>query len=283
MLENTRKLAPAKINLMLRILGRRADGYHELQTVFQFLDLADILEFEARRDGRIELAQGAPGVPPERDLVMRAALALQQAAGVSRGATIRLEKKLPQGGGLGGGSSDAASTLLALNRLWGLHWPLSRLAELGLGLGADVPVFVRGHAAWAEGVGERLTPLTDLPEPWYLLLHPGVEVNTGRIFQSPELTRNSKPIIIADFLAGQNRNDCRAEVCRQSPPVAEALAWLDQYAEARLTGTGACLFAMFSERGAAEQVRRQVPEPWQAWVARGLNRSPALDGDDLIL
>ncbi|KAB2926563.1 MAG: 4-(cytidine 5'-diphospho)-2-C-methyl-D-erythritol kinase [Candidatus Contendobacter sp.] len=265
--------APAKLNLMLRIVGRRADGYHLLQTVFQFLDRGDWLWFDLRDDGLIERASTVPGVPAAADLTVRAAHLLQRAAGVRRGVTIRIAKRLPMGGGLGGGSSDAATTLVALNHLWRTDLTLAELADLGLTLGADVPVFVHGRAAWAEGVGERLTPV-DLAEPWFVVLIPACHVATGAVFADPDLTRNSSPITITDFVAGAGGNDCEAVVYRRYSEVAAAASWLAQFGQARLTGTGACVFAAFSDAPGAERVLAGLPTGWTGFVARGCNRSP---------
>lgn len=272
--------APAKLNLLLRVVGRRPDGYHELQTVFQFLDLADQLYFRVTAEGVIGREGGASQVPPEQDLVVRAARLLQAHTGCRLGAQIRLDKRLPLGGGLGGGSSDAATTLAVLNRLWGLHLERQELAQLGLRLGADVPIFLFGRAAWGEGVGERLVAL-DLPEPWYLVLRPECEVSTAAVFQDPELTRNSPRITIRDFVAGQHGNDCLPVVRKRYPAVATALEWLDGHAEARLTGTGSCVFAEFPSRTEAESVQQLLPAGMVGYVARGCNRSAlqqALDG-----
>ncbi len=270
--------APAKLNLLLRITGRRADGYHELQTVFQFLDVADQLYFTPHEDGRIRRLSTLPGVPAGDDLVVRAARLLQRETGHPGGADIELHKHLPMGGGLGGGSSDAATTLVALNRLWGTGLDRESLMALGLQLGADVPVFIQGEAAWAEGVGERLTPL-ELPEPWYLVIQPGCHVSTAAVFQDPQLTRNSPPIKIRDFLAGAHDNDCLAVVVRHHPPVAQALDWLGQFAAARLTGTGACVFAAFEEEIQARALLERLPSAWRGFVAKGCNRSPLLSCD----
>jgi 4-diphosphocytidyl-2-C-methyl-D-erythritol kinase len=268
--------APAKLNLMLRIVGRRADGYHELQTVFQFLDWGDRLWLRPRDDGVIRLLDPLPGVPPERDLVWRAARLLQAETGTAAGAEIRVHKVVPMGAGLGGGSSDAATTLVALNRLWGTGLERSRLAELGLRLGADVPVFVTGRSAWAEGVGERLRFLT-LPEPWFLLLVPDVEVSTGEVFGDPELTRSSIPIKMRDFLNGVGGNDCERVVRRRFPLVAQAMDWLSRFGSAHLTGTGACVYAEMPSEARAREVAESVPKPWRVYVARGRNRSRLLD------
>jgi len=268
--------APAKLNLMLRVTGRRPDGYHELQTVFQFLDLADRLDFRLREDGAIRRETPLPGVAEAADLCLRAARLLQQEAGVRQGVEIRLYKRLPMGGGLGGGSSDAASVLVALNRLWGCGLDEAALAALGLRLGADVPVFVRGRAAWAEGVGERLEPV-ELEQPWYLVLLPPCHVSTAEVFAAPELTRNSAPITIRAFVAGDRRNDCLPVVRSRYPEISQAIDWLGQFGEARLTGTGACVFAAFTERAQAEAVLADRPPGLDGWVARGLNRSPLLE------
>ncbi len=268
--------APAKLNLMLRVVGRRADGYHELQTVFQFIDRADQLFFRPRNDPAVLHHNPLPGVPEEHDLCVRAARLLQQEADCRDGVDIRIDKQLPMGGGLGGGSSDAATTLIALNHLWGLNLDQDRLADLGLTLGADVPVFVRGRAAWAEGVGEQLRAL-DLPEPWYLVLVPDCQVSTKAVFSAPELTRNSPRITMSDFLAGSRINDCLPVVRKMHSEVERALTWLTQRGDGRLTGTGACVFAGFGRSGVACKILAEVPDEFQAFVARGMNRSPVLD------
>ena len=265
--------APAKLNLMLRIVGRRPDGYHLLQTVFQFLDYSDRLWFQSRADGGLVRKGVVAGVASEADLTIRAARLLQQATGAGYGATIRIEKRLPLGGGLGGGSSDAATTLVALNHCWQTGLNLAQLAELGLQLGADVPVFVHGQAAWAEGVGERLTAM-ELAEPWFVVLTPACQVATGAIFNDPELTRNSPLRTIADFVSGAGGNDCEAVVYRRYPEVAAAAAWLSRHGVARLTGTGACIFAAFPDAGSAQQVLEQLPPGWTGFVAQGRNHSP---------
>lgn len=268
--------APAKLNLFLHIIGRRSDGYHLLQSVFQFLDYGDTLHFSPRRDGEIRRLSELTGVSAEQDLVVRAARALQQASGCTQGVDIRLEKRLPMGGGLGGGSSDAATTLVALNRLWSTGLSTERLAELGLALGADVPVFIHGHSAWAEGVGEILTPV-QLPEPWFVVLIPPVEVSTAKIFSDPELTRDTHALKIRDFLAGHGRNDCQDVVVRHYPAVAEAIDWLGRHGKAMMTGTGACVFAAFDTQQEAETVFAARPAGWNGFVARGCNRSPLLE------
>jgi 4-diphosphocytidyl-2-C-methyl-D-erythritol kinase len=273
--------APAKLNLFLHILGQRPDGYHELQTCFQFIDLCDEITIEVRTDGQIRRAVEVPGLPAEADLCIRAAKALQAATGSRLGADISLAKKIPVGAGLGGGSSDAAACLLALNHLWGVHWPKEKLAALGLKLGADVPVFVHGRAAWAEGVGERLTPLYPPlapPEANYLILKPNVSVSTATVFQDPELTRNSAPITIHGFLASGGRNDCLGVVRRRYPEVAHALDWLSVFGSARLTGTGACVFLACENKDLAQEIMRKMPPEFEGFLARGLNDSPLLEG-----
>ena len=265
--------APAKLNLFLHVTGRRPDGYHELQTVFQLIDLCDTIGMTVRPDGRIERPDGPQGVDPESDLVVRAAKALQQATGSSLGATLRVKKRIPMGGGLGGGSSDAATVLLGLNELWSTRLPIDQLARIGLPLGADVPVFVRGSSAWGQGVGEDLQPL-ELPESWYVIIHPGVHVGTREVFQSPELTRNSPVITIRAFFQSGGRNDCEPVVRARFPEVAEALDWLGRFAPARLTGTGSCIFAPCATAIDAERLAARVPDRWTSYIARGLNVSP---------
>lgn len=268
--------APAKLNLFLHVTGRRADGYHELQTLFQLLDLADTVSITVRGDGQIERPAGPAGVSAEEDLVVRAARALQAATGTALGATLRVRKRIPLGGGLGGGSSDAATALAALNELWGCGLGRDELARLGLALGADVPVFVQGSSAWGEGLGERLTPVS-LPEAWYVIVHPGVGVSTRDVFQSPELTRNSPLITIRAFFESGGRNDCESVVRAQYPEVGEALEWLGRQAPARLTGTGSCVFASCASAIEAERVAARVPDRWTSYVARGVNTSPLLE------
>ncbi|MBK3866375.1 4-(cytidine 5'-diphospho)-2-C-methyl-D-erythritol kinase [Pseudomonas stutzeri] len=264
--------APAKLNLMLHIVGRRADGYHELQTLFQFLDYGDELSFSPRDDGQIRLHTELPGVEHDDNLIVRAARLLQRESGCVQGADIRLLKRLPMGGGIGGGSSDAATALLGLDLLWQLHLGEDRLAELGLALGADVPVFVRGRAAFAEGVGERLQPV-DLPEPWFLVIAPQVAVSTAEIFADPELTRNTPAITVRSLLAGGGHNDCQPVVERRYPEVRNALSLLNKYVPASMTGTGACVFGSFPNEGEADKVRRQLPDSLPSFVARGRNVS----------
>ena len=265
--------APAKLNLFLHVTGRRADGYHELQTLFQLIDLCDTVAITVREDGQIERPVGPPQVPCEADLTVRAARALQSATGTRLGASLKVRKRIPEGGGLGGGSSDAATTLLALNEMWGCGLSLSELASLSRPLGADVPVFVQGSSAWAEGVGERLTPVT-LPAKWYVVIYPGVAVSTREVFQSPELTRNSPLITIRAFFESGGRNDCEPVVRARAPQVAEALEWLARFAPARLTGTGSCVFSACGSAGDAERLAARVPDRWMSFVAQGLNASP---------
>jgi len=267
--------APAKLNLFLRITGRRADGYHELQTVFRILDWGDRLRLRVRDDGRIERqGESLPGLAAADDLVVRAAKLLQQEANVALGADIVVEKHVPAGGGFGGGSSDAATVLCALDRLWGLDLGEERLAALGLRLGADVPVFVRGHSAWAEGVGERLRPL-ELPPAWYLLVDPGVHVPTAGLFAAPDLTRNAAPAKIADFLAGAVLDNAFEPVLRRLEPAVEtAFRELAQVGRPRLTGTGGGCFVEFATRAAAESALARLPRRMRAWVAAGVDQSP---------
>jgi len=265
--------APAKLNLFLQETGRRADGYHELQTLFQLIDLCDTVAITVREDGQIERPVGPPEVPCEADLTVRAARALQSATGTRLGASLKVRKRIPQGGGLGGGSSDAATTLLALNEMWSCGLSLSELASLAMPLGADVPVFVQGSSAWAEGVGERLTPVT-LPAKWYVVIYPGVSMSTREVFQSAELTRNSPLITIRAFFESGGRNDCEPVVRARAPQVAEALEWLARFAPARLTGTGSCVFSACGNAGDAERLAARVPDRWMSFVAQGLNASP---------
>jgi 4-diphosphocytidyl-2-C-methyl-D-erythritol kinase len=273
--------APAKLNLFLHIVGRRPDGYHELQTCFQFVDLCDEITIDVRADGQIGRALDIPGLPESADLCIRAARALKEASGSPLGADISLLKRIPIGGGLGGGSSDAATCLVALNRLWGIHWPTPKLAALSLKLGADVPVFVQGRVSWAEGVGERLTPLYAPLAPAeciYLILKPNVSVSTAGVFQDPELTRNSAPITIHGFLASGGRNDCLGVVRRRYPEVAHALDWLSLFGSARLTGTGACVFLACETMDLGQEIMRKMPPEFEGFLARGLNDSPLLEG-----
>ncbi len=280
--------APAKLNLFLHVLRRRDDGYHDLQTVFQFIDLEDRISLYVRPDGRVRRTSAHAQVDEDADLVVRAAHLLKQETGTSLGADISVDKRIPLGAGLGGGSSDAATTLLGLNKVWNLGLGSDDLAALGLRLGADVPVFVHGLAAWAEGVGERLQPV-ELETPWYLVINPGCSVSTQSVFSHPALTRDSAALRIRDFLppgGGQvlslralldsARNDCEAVVRALYPEVDEVLRWLSRCGDARMTGTGASVFAPFAERAQAQQWLQSLPDAWSGFVARGMNRSAVL-------
>jgi 4-diphosphocytidyl-2-C-methyl-D-erythritol kinase len=276
--------APAKLNLFLHVVGRRADGYHLLQTVFRFIDYGDELAFRVRDDAVIRRTTQLAGVPEDGDLCVRAARLLQQHTGCRFGADIELVKRLPLGGGLGGGSSDAATTLIALNRLWKTGVPRDELQGLGLKLGADVPVFVFGRSAFAEGVGERLQELVLRPA-WYLVLVPEAAVSTAEIFSAAELTRNTNAITIAAFSAGPGhvftgRNDLEPVVVRRYPQVARHLEWLRRYGDARMTGSGACVFCAFDSEAQAATVLSELPEGMRGFVARGLDRHPLWSGDE---
>lgn len=266
--------APAKLNLFLHVTGRRADGYHTLQTVFQFLDFGDELTFVVTDDGRITRAARVAGVAEEQDLTLRAARLLKESCGITKGAQIHLTKRLPVGGGLGGGSSDAATTLLALNELWGTRLPISELAVLGLKLGADVPVFIRGHAAWAEGIGEVLTPV-EPEEAWYLVVVPPVHVSTAQVFADPELTRYSPPLTIRDFREGRGlRNDLESVVRSRYPEVDRAMRLLSEFGAPRMSGSGGCVFLKVTDADRGRQILERIPKPFTGFVARGLNRHP---------
>jgi 4-diphosphocytidyl-2-C-methyl-D-erythritol kinase len=267
--------APAKLNLFLHITGRRADGYHLLQTVFQLLDVSDGLRFELNSAGTISRAYTLAGINEQQDIILRAARLLQQTGGIRQGVTIDLDKRLPIGGGLGGGSSTAATTLVALNQLWGCHLSLTELAQLGLQLGADVPVFVLGHTAWGEGVGDVLQPLV-LPQTWFVVLAPGVSVSTAEIFSDPQLRRDCPAITIRDFRAGlvPLSNVCEPCVRGHYPQVAAALDALSIFSPARLTGTGACVFAAFATEQLARQAWAELAKEWRGFVAQGVNTSP---------
>ena len=279
--------APAKVNLFLRITGRRRDGRHDLQTVFQLLDFGDEVEITPRRDDRIVLLDPPPGLDPRSELSVRAAELLRARTSTRRGVSIRLAKRIPQGAGLGGGSSNAATTLVALNRTWKTGLDDDRLAALGLELGADVPVFVHGRSGWAEGVGERLRPLS-LPPLWYLVVHPRIFVSTARVFGDPGLTRDSPPLKMPRLSAGRTvdvaallaaaGNDCEPMVCLRHPVVNELVEWLRQRVEredwARMTGTGSAAFGVFRGEESAWRAMRGLPESWDGWVARGIAESP---------
>ncbi len=271
--------APAKLNLFLHVVGRRPDGYHLLQTVFRFLDFSDELSLQVRDDGVIKLHTPIAGVPEEQDLCVRAAKLLQQRAGIQAGVDIHLKKQIPMGGGLGGGSSDAATTLLALNHLWSLHWSRERLLELGLLLGADVPVFIFGRNAFAQGIGEQLAAI-DLPPAWYLVLVPPAHVSTAEVFNNKELTRNTLPIKIPPFSVYQGHNDLESVVCRAYPEVAQYLEWLKQLENttiAAMSGSGACVFAEFATENEAYAALRQRPDTMRGFVAKGLDQHPMHD------
>lgn len=275
-------LAPAKLNLFLHVTARRADGYHELQTLFQLLDHGDRLRFAPQEGGLISLHIGdthakswdthRSAIPPlESNLILRAAFELARLTGCKEGAAITLEKRLPIGGGLGGGSSNAAVSLLALNELWQLGLSMEELCRIGVGLGADVPVFIRGRSAWGEGVGEILEPVA-LPEQWYLVVTPPCQVSTATVFKDENLTRNSAKIRIADFLAGRCRNDCEPVTRRLYPAVDEALSWLGQFGEARMSGTGASVFIALANEAAAGEILAGLPAGWNGFAAKGVER-----------
>ncbi len=269
--------APAKLNLFLHITGRRNNGYHELQTIFQMLDKCDYLDFEIRRDQRLALHSELNKVVACGDnLILKAAKLLQRHTKAAYGADIYLEKNLPMGGGIGGGSSDAATTLLALNQLWNGRLSTDELAQIGLKLGADVPVFIRGFTAFAEGVGEKLEPIT-LPEKWFVVLTPGVQVSTAEIFSAADLKRDTPKVTIERLFSCEWKNDCQPLVTARYPQVAKALAWLIEYAPSRMTGTGACVFAEFDNEQQAREVFGKLPPDLSGFVAKGLNRSPLLD------
>lgn len=265
--------APAKLNLMLRITGQRSDGYHLLQTVFQFIDLCDWITFHPVDDGQVSLKKTIPGVAELDDLTVRAAKLLKAETGCEQGVCIEVEKNLPMGGGLGGGSSDAATVLVVLNKLWGLQLSMEKLMELGLVLGADVPVFVYGYSSWAEGVGEKLERI-NIPEQWLVVIKPDCHVDTKEVFSAKDLTRDSKSIRIADFIAGQHQNDCLGVVRERYQSVKDALVDLSGFSEARLTGTGACVFAQFDSEKVAASAYRSLQKKWQVYLVRGLNESP---------
>ena len=264
--------APAKLNLMLHIVGRRADGYHLLETVFQFLDYADTLHFSARDDGQIILHSTIDGVAHDDNLIVRAARLLQTESQSKLGADIWLDKKLPVGGGIGGGSSNAATTLVGLNHLWQTQLSLEKLADLGLSLGADVPVFVLGRAAFAQGIGEKLEPV-DLAEPWYLVAVPPVSISTAKIFSDPCLTRDTPVTNMRTVLKQSGHNDCQAVVEKRYPEVRNALILLNKFVEARLTGTGSCIFGGFPNEQQAVNIATQISESLPSFVAQGANTS----------
>jgi 4-diphosphocytidyl-2-C-methyl-D-erythritol kinase len=265
--------APAKLNLFLHVTGRRADGYHLLQSAFRLLDWGDTLDFALRDDGRIRRLNALPGVPEEADLVVRAARHLQQASACKLGVDITVHKRLPMGGGLGGGSSDAATTLMALNRLWNTGLDHDQLRTLGLKLGADVPFFIFGRDAFVEGVGEVLQAL-DLPPAHYVIIAPAISVPTAEIFSSPDLTRNTPAVKVRDLTLSRTFNDLQPVACALYPEVAEAISWLERFAPTRMTGSGACVFAVVDSVAHAEQIVAQCPPRWRAWQAASLVRHP---------
>jgi 4-diphosphocytidyl-2-C-methyl-D-erythritol kinase len=265
--------SPAKLNLMLNIIGRRNDGYHLLETVFQFIDLCDDLQFTVNDEGDVQRLPGNSPVAAADDILLRTAMLLQSRFQVGKGVNISIDKRIPIGGGLGGGSSNAATCLLALNQLWGLGQSLDQLSEIGIELGADVPVFVHGRAAWGTGIGEVLEPI-ELNEPIQLVIDPGIEVSSTQIFGAQELTRNNDPLTIRAFLGGAASNVCEPVVRKLYPQVGEAIDWLSQYATARMSGTGACVFAAVDSHEQAEAVKSRVPKQWTGYVTRAMNRNP---------
>lgn len=265
--------SPAKINLFLHIIGQRSDGYHRLQTAFQFLDFCDDLTFRLTSDSKITLDVTGLAVPVEENLIHAATRLLQDKGGVKQGVEIFLDKKIPLGGGLGGGSSNAGTTLLVLNQLWNLGLSTSELMTLGLSLGADVPIFIHGKAAFAQGIGEKLQTI-DPAEDWFVLLFPGCHVNTGKIFSDSQLTRNTPPITIAEFFEEGGHNDCEPIARNHFPKIADALDWLGHYASARMTGTGSCVFATFKDKEAALKIIKNIPASFNGIVVKGLNTSP---------
>jgi 4-diphosphocytidyl-2-C-methyl-D-erythritol kinase len=266
--------SPAKLNLFLHITGRRADGYHELQTIFQFIDYADQLTFENNTDNSIQITPEIPGVPLTDNLIYKAAKLIQQKTGCNQGASIQLNKILPMGGGLGGGSSNAATALIGLNKLWNTQLSINELAELGLTLGADVPVFVRGEAAWAEGIGETLTAMPDLDENWFVVVIPDCHVNTGEIFCHNNLTRDTPKCRISAALRGEGQNDCEKVVTELHKEVCNSLNLLRNFGSARMTGTGACCFLEVNSEEQANTILNQLPADTSAFKAKGLNQSP---------
>jgi 4-diphosphocytidyl-2-C-methyl-D-erythritol kinase len=269
--------APAKLNLFLHVVGRRADGYHLLQSVFTLIDRCDVLRIAVRDDGLIRRVNDVPGVAPEQDLAVRAARLLQEASGTKLGADIELEKRIPMGGGLGGGSSDAATVLMALDRLWDTRFHEEALAEIGTVLGADVPFFLFGQSAWAEGIGDRLRPI-EVPSRWYVVLTPAVSVPTPAVYAAPELTRDTEALKMEDFSAQSGRsefhNDLEPVVTARYPEVGRHLEWLRQHGNARMTGSGGCVFAEFDGREGAERVMAELPRGMSGFIARGIAEHP---------
>ncbi|MEE9319073.1 MAG: 4-(cytidine 5'-diphospho)-2-C-methyl-D-erythritol kinase [Granulosicoccus sp.] len=275
----TNWLAPAKINLFLHVTGRRSDGYHTLQTVYQFVDICDVLQFSVREDNEVHLISAFDLVPPEQNLVVRAARALQAHSGTRAGTDIHLEKVIPSGGGLGGGSSDAATTLVALNEFWRLGLSIKELAEIGVTVSADVPVFVYGQASWAEGIGDKLTPVAPT-EPWYLIVNPNVHVSTEELFNAPELTRNTSPITIRDFMDGLSGNVFEPVVVSRYPEVRKALEWMranNPGRRAKLSGTGSCVFTRVESEAQGKELAEKIPDEMTGYVVRAKNASPLYD------
>ncbi len=270
--QSLRLQSPAKLNLMLHITSQRDDGYHNLQTAFQFIDLNDTLTFN-KTGSNIRRISGNEQVAEQDDLIIKAAKLLQQHCSTSQGVNISIQKNIPMGGGLGGGSSNAATTLMALNYLWDLQLNSNELQQIGLQLGADIPIFIFGQNAWAEGVGEELKAIK-LPKSWFLIIHPQVFVSTEQIFSSKHLTRDCHPITIRAFLEGSGRNVCEPVACELYPEIQNAIDWLNQFSPARMTGTGACVFANFDSAEKANIVKSQIPEKWTGFVAKGLNENP---------
>lgn len=268
--------APAKLNLFLHIIGKRTDGYHLLQTVFQFIELADKIDFTITESGLIKRSKHSSVVDENNDLVIKAANKIKEISGSKLGVDISIEKNIPIGAGLGGGSSDAATTLVALNELWHVGLSVEELTKIGLSLGADIPFFIHGGAAWAEGVGEELT-LVDLNECFYLVIYPDCSISTKSVFAASDLTRNTPRITIRDFQEGRVKNDCESYVRNHYSNVAEALDWLGNYAVSKLTGTGACVFAEFIDKKKANEVKSKLPKKWQGFVVKGINKSPLLE------
>ncbi|PCJ14447.1 MAG: 4-(cytidine 5'-diphospho)-2-C-methyl-D-erythritol kinase [Gammaproteobacteria bacterium] len=264
--------SPAKLNLFLHVLGRRNDGYHNLQTLFQFLDYSDEMVFTATDQPDISLTTVFPGLASQDNLIYKAAVALQQHTDCQQGAVISIEKKLPMGGGLGGGSSNAATTLLGLNKLWKTHCSIEELSKIGVILGADVPVFIQGQSAWAEGIGEQLKPVK-VPEPWFLVLTPNCHVDTGEIFRNKHLTRDTSPIRIAAFLTKGGKNDLQDVVCNRYPEVRRALNLLGKFGDAKMTGSGSCVFCSFNSETEAQNVYHQIQHEFNGFIAKGHNFS----------
>ena len=268
--------APAKLNLFLHITGQRQDGYHLLQTAFQFIELIDVIDFTILESGLVRRSSTSLKIDERDDLVIKAAQKIKNRSGSKLGVDISVKKNIPMGGGLGGGSSDAATTLVALNELWQTGLSIDELSEIGLSLGADIPFFINGNAAWAEGVGDKLTPIV-LDECFYLVIYPNCGISTKAVFEASDLTRNTPRITIRDFYDGNGKNDCESYVRNHYHDVAEALDWLGEYASSRLTGTGACLFAQFSDENEASEVKYKLPTKWRGYVVKGINKSPLLE------